>query len=425
MKPAKSILSFMLAAALSLSSVTVAFADVRAFSEDSDEVLESFAQEYGWDKDMVSEAEWTGIENEGEYRRPISYQIEAFEELLIESKEYCVENNIIKASSAGGFGGRKIAQIARAEVDEPDSMEIPMGSNRTKYNDWFYGRAGAEAPWCAIFVSWCADQAGLIESGLFRKDAGVTTTFDYLTNEKGFSSYGWREVKQMGGGSYSASPGDIFFFDGMGHIGIVTNVSENSIEVTHGNSSDNNVKATEMSPSGYMNHGTIVHVEYGLGAGDLDGDSVEEACFYFFTEYMGLPVSSAAGMLANIDVESGHFNITAVGDVEIGGSFGLCQWHAGRWQALIDFCDANGYDWESLEGQLYYLQYEITEGGESGYGLYQRLMSEPETSEGAYDAGYHWCYDFERPAEKGTQAVYRGTAARDIWYPKYWSVAGG
>ena len=225
MRALKRMLALGLAAVLLLSCTASAFADVRAFSKNSDEVLESFAQEYGWDEDMVSEAEWTGIMNEGEYRRPVSFQKEAFQELLKEAKEYCVENNIIKASSAGGLGGRKIAQIARAEVDELDSMENPMGSNRTKYNDWFYGRAGAEAPWCAIFVSWCADQAGLIESGLFRKDAGVTTTYSYLTNEKGFESYSWREVKQMGGGSYSASPGDIFFFEGMGHIGIVTNVT--------------------------------------------------------------------------------------------------------------------------------------------------------------------------------------------------------
>lgn len=417
-KPILRLQAVFFAAFLLLAAPSPAYADIRAFTDNSDEVLESFAAEYGWDKQKIEAAEWDGTDDPGTtYQRQMSYQKEYFQDLLNEAKEYCVENNIIKASNAGGFGGRRIAKIARAEVDAPDSMEIPMGSNRTKYNDWFYNRPGAVAPWCAIFVSWCADQCGLIDSGLYRRDAGVTTTYDYMTNEKGFSSYTWREVKQMGGGSYSAVPGDLFFFEGMGHIGIVTNVTEDSIEVTHGNSSDNNVKATLMSPTGYMNHGTIVHVEYGLGSGEFSGDSIEEACFYFFVEYMGLPVSSAAGVLANVEAESGGFNIYAIGDN--GTSYGLCQWHNERWENLKYFCDSNGYEWESLEGQLFYLQYEITEGGESGYGLYERLLSEPENSDGAYDAGYHWCYDFERPQERMGASYSRAAAARDIWYPKY------
>lgn len=405
-----------------LSTRAFAYADIHAFSKDDDAILASFADEYGWDREKIKAAEWSGVEDGHTYRRSASYQKEYYEDLLKGCKEYCVENNIIKASNSGGFGGRRIAKVARAEVDAPDSMEIPMGSNRTKYNDWFYDRAGAEAPWCAIFVSWCADQCGLIDSGLYHKDAGVTTTFSYMTEENGFQSYTWREVKQLGGGSYSAVPGDLFFFEGMGHIGIVTEVSDTSIEVTHGNSSDNNVKATLMSPSGYFDRGTIVHVEYGLGSGAFSGDSVEEAVFYFLVEYMELPISSSAGVLANIDVESGHFNVTAVGDVNIGGSYGLCQWHAERWTSLINFCDSNGYDWESLEGQLFYLQYEITEGGESHYGLYERLLTEPENSDGAYDAGYHWCFDFERPDNTASEAFSRACLARDVWYPKYVNV---
>ena len=401
-------LSTACAVLLLLAFPLEAYADLFAFSSKTDSVLESFVAEYGWDREKIDASDWIGADGKSKFSRAAGHQKEYYEDLFRESKEYCVEHNLITVSNAGGAGGFNIAAIARAEVDAPDSMEIPLGSNRTNYNDWFYNRAGAEAPWCAIFVSWCADQCGLIDSGLYRKDAGVTTTFSYMTKENGFASYSWREVKQLGGGSYSAVPGDLFFFEGMGHIGIVTNVSETSIEVTHGNSSEDNVMASLMSADGYMNAGTIVHVEY---------PSDESAIFYFLTEHMGMPASSACGVIANIEHES-NFNPNALGDG--GTSYGICQWHnPSRWDQLIAFCNDNGYDWETMDGQLYYLEYEITQGGEAYTGIYSVLMSQADNSLGAYQAGYEWCVRFERPEDAESKAVNRGYSAQNNWYPKY------
>ena len=408
MKRRKAGLSAALAMVLLLSVPLKANADLFAFSSKTERVLDTITAEYGWDRQKIDASDWTGMDGKTKYSRAAGHQKEYYEDLFRESKEYCVEHNLIKVSNAGGAGGFNIAAIARAEVDAPDSMEIPPGSNRTKYNDWFYGRAGAEAPWCAIFVSWCAAQCGLIDSGLYRKDAGVTTTYSYMTKENGFASYSWREVKQLGGGAYSAVPGDLFFFEGMGHIGIVTNVTETSIEVTHGNSSENNVMASLMSAGGYMNAGTIVHVEY---------PSDESAIFYFLTEHMGMPASSACGVIANIEHES-NFNPNALGDG--GTSYGICQWHnPSRWDQLIEFCNSNGYDWDTMDGQLYYLEYEITQGGEAYTGIYSVLMAQTDTSQGAYQAGYEWCVRFERPEDAESKAVNRGYSAQNNWYPRY------
>ena len=408
MKRRKAGLSAALAMVLLLSVPLKANADLFAFSSKTERVLDTITAEYGWDRQKIDASDWTGMDGKTKYSRAAGHQKEYYEDLFRESKEYCVEHNLIKVSNAGGAGGFNIAAIARAEVDAPDSMEIPPGSNRTKYNDWFYGRAGAEAPWCAIFVSWCAAQCGLIDSGLYRKDAGVTTTYSYMTKENGFASYSWREVKQLGGGAYSAVPGDLFFFEGMGHIGIVTNVTETSIEVTHGNSSENNVMASLMSAGGYMNAGTIVHVEY---------PSDESAIFYFLTEHMGMPASSACGVIANIEHES-NFNPNALGDG--GTSYGICQWHnPSRWDQLIEFCNSNGYDWNTMDGQLYYLEYEITQGGEAYTGIYSVLMAQTDTSQGAYQAGYEWCVRFERPEDAESKAVNRGYSAQNNWYPRY------
>lgn len=52
-----------------------------------------------------------------------------------------------------------VLNVARAELGVAES---PSGSNKVKYNTWYYGRAvsGGSYPWCAVFVSWVAAMAG-------------------------------------------------------------------------------------------------------------------------------------------------------------------------------------------------------------------------------------------------------------------------
>ena len=59
----------------------------------------------------------------------------------------------------------KLLRIAAAEVGV---TEYPSGSNKVKYNTWFYGKvvSGSAYPWCAVFVCWCfAVLAGEIDTG--------------------------------------------------------------------------------------------------------------------------------------------------------------------------------------------------------------------------------------------------------------------
>ena len=54
----------------------------------------------------------------------------------------------------------KLLETARAELGVKES---PAGSNRVKYNTWYYGRevSGAAYPWCVAFVQWCCARAGV------------------------------------------------------------------------------------------------------------------------------------------------------------------------------------------------------------------------------------------------------------------------
>ncbi len=47
------------------------------------------------------------------------------------------------------------------------------------------------------------------------------------------------------------------------------------------------------------------------------------------------------------------------------------------------------------------------------------LKGVDNSADGAYDAGYYFCYHFEAPANRGSVAVKRGNTARDTYWKKY------
>jgi hypothetical protein len=151
--------------------------------------------------------------------------------------------------------------------------------------------------------------------------------------------------------------------------------------------------------------------------------------YHFLLYDMELNSAAACGILANIRTES-YFDPKAVGDN--GTSYGICQWHdtstgKGRYTSLINWCTANGYDYTTLDGQLHYLQYELSKNDSSvlynGKTIYDAMLTVENTAEGAYQAGYYWCNTFEvpfsnNPAKREAECQARGALARDT----YWSV---
>ncbi len=144
----------------------------------------------------------------------------------------------------------------------------------------------------------------------------------------------------------------------------------------------------------------------------------EEYCYNYLKGTMGLNTAAAAGLLANFEQES-SFNPTLSGDS--GSSYGLCQWNKDRKTALINYCTSRGLDYSSLQGQLSYLYYELQNEYPE---LLQTLRSTDNTSNGAYNAGYRFCYDFERPAARESKSQSRGSSASRTYFPKYYGTTG-
>lgn len=108
----------------------------------------------------------------------------------------------------------------------------------TKYGAW-YGKGTTNVAWCAMFVSWCADQAG-ISTSIIPKHA------DCDAGMKWFKSQGLWYNSACFGGSYTPQPGDIVYYStthsqtDATHVGIVTGVSGNYLQTIEGNTSADN-----------------------------------------------------------------------------------------------------------------------------------------------------------------------------------------
>lgn len=105
----------------------------------------------------------------------------------------------------------EIVEIARAEIGFYE-----CGIN--KYTDWYYGRE-TESSWCCIFVSWCASQAGVIDSAIPQR-ASCDSMRKWFKNKNEYYSLD---------SGYFPKKGDIVFYnvdvdgtDNVNHVEIVT-----------------------------------------------------------------------------------------------------------------------------------------------------------------------------------------------------------
>lgn len=134
------------------------------------------------------------------------------------------------------------------------------------------------------------------------------------------------------------------------------------------------------------------------------------AIYAYLIGEMGYNRAAAMGVMANIKYESGY----DPGDSGDGGtSYGICQWHAGRKTNLINYCAENGLDYTTLEAQLQFLRYELTTRYPS---VHSYLKGVENSADGAYDAGYYFCFNFEAPAARTSQSTKRGNYAKDTLY---------
>lgn len=146
-----------------------------------------------------------------------------------------------------------------------------------------------------------------------------------------------------------------------------------------------------------------------------DKFTTEQIIYLFLTREMGLNTAVACGILANVEKEC-SFRVTAA---SYDGGYGIVQWTGVRNTRLKNWCKDNGYDHATLEGQLWYLKYELENHHPK---TLKYLRTVENTPAGAYDAGHYFCYNFEIPASRAKRSVERGNLAKDKYWTRYANV---
>ncbi len=134
--------------------------------------------------------------------------------------------------------------------------------------------------------------------------------------------------------------------------------------------------------------------------------------YCFLRDEMDMSHAGACGILANVHLES-NFRPIALGDG--GTSYGICQWHNGRFTHLMNYCRREELDYNTLEGQMEFLRYELEHGYKK---VYEAIQKVEDDEDGAYMAAYIFCMRFEMPDQMRARAERRGNLCRNEYYDK-------
>ena len=156
--------------------------------------------------------------------------------------------HVMRYYSGGGwftglFGSGQLVTIAKSQLGNEGGEKF-----------WSWWGFDSREEWCACFVSWCADQAGLIQSGAVPKFSLCTDGKNWFQNQG----------KWQGAGSMP-SPGAIIFFDWehdgtCDHVGIVERCDGTTVYTVEGNSGDAvKERSYSISSDSIMGYGMVVY----------------------------------------------------------------------------------------------------------------------------------------------------------------------
>lgn len=243
-----------------------------------------------------------------------------------------------------------VLRIARAELGV---KEHPANSNKTKYGRW-YGMNGE--PWCAMFVSYCFNFAGLPLP---------------ITLAKGFAycPYGVNWFKQQNRLYTTPKVGDVVFFDWAGgrngaeHVGIVEKViSDQHIVAIEGNTSK-----TNQNNGGQVMRRDRENCMLGYGRPDYSGVSVfgNTKLSSWSGRYVKLTPQAMKGndiqawqtRMVNLGWTLGTDGSSGKGD---NGVFGKSSR-----QALLEFQKVNGLEVDGILGPASFYKSFMVDAGKS------------------------------------------------------------
>ena len=164
----------------------------------------------------------------------------------------------LKNVSLTGNQRTDIVNIAKSQIGYQEGSSSSQlsgasygGKNYTEYGRWY----GLQDMWCAMFVSWCANLAG-VSTSIVPKHCFTPDGLSW------FKSRGLAYTrKTVANGGYTPKAGDIIYFksarnsNSTNHIGIVTGYSNGTVYTIEGNSSSATIST---------NGGAVVSKSYSI-----------------------------------------------------------------------------------------------------------------------------------------------------------------
>jgi len=145
------------------------------------------------------------------------------------------------------------------------------------------------------------------------------------------------------------------------------------------------------------------------GDGRATNGSAARALEFFQSK--GWSLAQAAGIVANLDIETGGtFNPAAVGDG--GKAYGIAQWHPDR-QAHFQSWAGRSIRGSTFEQQLEFVQFELTEGREKRAGNRIRQTTTPQDAAAITDQFYERSDGTARERRIRRAITLAGNAAQD------------
>ncbi len=305
-----------------------------------------------------------------------------------------------------GNQAEDIVNVAKSQVGYHESSSGDLSGygsgegNYTEYGDWY----GMQSDWCNMFATWCAHVAGIPES-IFPRLTSATASYDYVMPSAGAECF-----------SYSSSvpleAGDVIFSCTCGagcgcidHIGIVTDVDEDTIYTVEGNMSEMVKACTYPVYSGYQEK-LDARINYVARPRYEDNSVIEPVCELDVNEVKPSNTASFNGSKYEIyDIAVSYEQAAAFAKLK-GGVLAVADGknEAKMLQFLLKECEAYYMGGES-ESVLLNEKHENSESDLGKVGFIIEYVDNAEKVTLVYDANGGEGAPIEKVAENGTEIV--------------------
>ncbi|MBQ7687658.1 MAG: peptidoglycan-binding protein [Clostridia bacterium] len=249
----------------------------------------------------------------------------------------------IEGGEPGDFGGGGLTGVC---------------DNYTEYIYWYFGDENAHGDdyaWCAAFVSWCADKAGI--------SADTIPKFARVQSEGVAVFQSWDRFRPS---TYTPEPGDLIFY--VNHVGIVEYTQDDKIVSIEGNYRDQVQKRTNYAGSkSILGYGVLsdepapwpAYLEYPGSLQTVGSDGLVVKWLQRVLNDLGFDCGAADGIFGN-NTKNAVMRFQTAHGLTSDGIAGQNTWTA-LWQALhAKYPDAHRF-------RITVTEPTCTEGGYTSY----------------------------------------------------------